>query len=387
MALCCPSARDAARAHLVDSTMFWSPQGAGVQRYLLTKRAWMAARTHWRHTIVAPGVQGAGFLDCGGVPLPMSGGYRVVLRRALAAGRLRSLVPDLIEVADPYRLAWAALDVGQEMGVPCVAFCHSNAAALAQRLVESAGLRAGWARRAASRYLARLYAQFDLVLASSHAMVEELRGLGVACAVQYQPLGVETAVFHPGRRDPAWRQSLGIPSGARLLLYAGRFAPEKNLAVLERAVQLLGAPYVLLAVGHGPRPPAGARVRVLPHVDDPAALARIMASVDAFVHAGDQETFGLAALEAMACGTPVVLRDAAGLGELVRGHAGIAVPSADPQVWAEAVGALFDSARDARVEAARARALSLDWARVFPALLRRYALVLQRRELCTIQLP
>ena len=57
---------------------------------------------------------------------------------------------------------------------------------------------------------------------------------------------------------------------------------------------------MLLACGAGPRPPSGDRVLVHPFVADPMALARILASADAFVHAGDQETFGLSVLEAMA---------------------------------------------------------------------------------------
>ena len=56
--------------HLLDSTMFWSAAGGGVRRYLLTKRAWLARENGWQHSIVAPGVRGPGFVDCGGWPLP-----------------------------------------------------------------------------------------------------------------------------------------------------------------------------------------------------------------------------------------------------------------------------------------------------------------------------
>src|SRR6478735_8467831 len=57
--------------HLLDSTMFWSAAGGGVRRYLLTKRAWLARENGWQHSIVAPGVRGPGFFDCGGWPLPL----------------------------------------------------------------------------------------------------------------------------------------------------------------------------------------------------------------------------------------------------------------------------------------------------------------------------
>lgn len=358
------------RPHLVDTTMFWSASGGGVRRYLQIKRAWLMQHAGWRHTIVAPGALGLGLADCGGLGLPFSGGYRLPLRRGQSANLIERQAPDLIEVGDPYRLAWSALDAGQRLGVPTVAFCHSNIAALAARLAGS-GWRARAAHRMAGAYLARTYRQFDLVLAPSEAMVRELRQLGVD-RVERQALGVDTGVFHPGRRDPDLRRHLRLPEDSRLLLYVGRFAPEKNLPLLVDAVTRLGPRYFLLAVGSGPLPPKGPRVRVLGHEALDTLLARLVASVDAFVHAGDQETYGLAVLEAMASGIPVVARDAAGLGELLAGGTGIAVPSAKPADWAEAIAEIFTAPQGEMVALARARALALDWKVIMPGMLRRY---------------
>jgi alpha-1,6-mannosyltransferase len=105
--------RGEAPLHLVDTTMFWSSHGGGVRRYLLAKRAQLTREGHWRHTLVAPGAQGDGMVDCGGVPLPFSGGYRVPWRRAAAARLIASQRPDVIEAGDPYRLAWAAIDAAR----------------------------------------------------------------------------------------------------------------------------------------------------------------------------------------------------------------------------------------------------------------------------------
>ena len=232
------------------------------------------------------------------LPLPGSGGYRLPLRRRAIADRLVALEPDLIEAGDPYAIAWAAVDAARRRGAPAVAYCHSNLEAMA-RLV--AGPRfAGVAGRAARAYARRVYGRFDAVLAPSASMRRHLLDWGIRDAA-CQPLGVDTAVFHPSRADPAWRDRHGVAATDRLLVYAGRFAAEKNLDVLAAAVDRLGAPYTLLAIGAGPRPPSGRRVRVVPFVAGPEALATALASADAFVHAGDQETFGLSALEAMAC--------------------------------------------------------------------------------------
>ena len=367
--------------HVVDATMFWSATGGGVRRYLLTKHDWLARRAGWRHTIAVPGDSAApGRATLPSLPLPGSGGYRLPLRRGAIARVLRDLGPDLIEAGDPYRVAWGALDAARALAIPAVATCHSNLEAMA-RLAGGARLGSGLARLA-RRYLRHLYAGFDLVLAPSRSMRDHLLDWGVA-RVALQPLGVDTATFHPGRTHPGWRASLGLDEKARVLVYAGRFAAEKHLDVLADAVARLGPPHVLLAIGAGLMPPSGERVLVLPFIAEPARLASILADASAFVHAGDQETFGLSALEAMACGTPVVLRKAEGLAELAEGGAGLAVERGDGAAFAEAIAALLAGDREAQRRAARARAAESDWERVLPGLLEHYRRLLGREAAAT----
>ena len=363
--------------HIVDATMFWSATGGGVRRYLLAKHAWLARQAGWRHTIAVPGSDrrdGRAVLPS--MPLPGSGGYRLPLGRAAIARVLCDLRPDLVEAGDPYRVAWGALDAAGSLDIPAVATCHSNIEALA-RLVGGRVFGAT-AARTARRYAGRVYSGFDLVLAPSRSMARHLADWGVA-RVAWQPLGVDTAAFHPSHASPSWRIEHGIADDARVLIYAGRFAPEKNLDVLADAVSRLGAPYLFVAIGAGPSPPrAGDRVRVLPFVDGVAALATALASADAFVHAGDQETFGLSALEAMACGTPVVVRNAEGLAELADGGAGRGVDAGTGAAFAEAIAALFEGDPAVQRKAARARAEASDWEQVLPGLLGHYRRLIGR---------
>jgi alpha-1,6-mannosyltransferase len=116
---------------------------------------------------MAPGVQGPDHLDCGGLVLPATGGFRVVTRRRQPAALIEQARPDIIEAADPYLLGWSVLDAASRLRVPAVAFCHSNLPAMAARLADGAqSWRGRWAARWTSRYLVRLYQGYDLVLAT-----------------------------------------------------------------------------------------------------------------------------------------------------------------------------------------------------------------------------
>jgi alpha-1,6-mannosyltransferase len=369
--------------HLLDVSMFWGPTG-GVRRVLTAKHDRLRS-LGWRHTVIAPGAAGPGLLDCGGLPLPYSGGYRMVMGRGRALRQMAFVGPDIIESADPYVLAWASLAAAERLQVPAVAFCHSNLPELAARFAggpQRARLSDA-AERWARRYLVNLYRHFDLVMAPSAGMAQRLQAWGVP-RVTVQPLGVDCSVFTPCAQDPAWRARFclehGLAPDTRLLIYTGRFALEKNLQLLADAVALLGSGHVLLVVGDGPVPPVGEQVLVLPPEHDCQQLARIVASCDAYVHAGDQETFGLGVLEAMACGTPVVVASTGGLAELAH-EAGLLVDRPRAGSWAEAMDASLGCNNAAWRRAALARAQAQDWPRVLAQMTRRYAALIGRPAL------
>src|SRR3569832_2121490 len=136
-------------------------------------------------------------------------------------------------------------------------------------------------------------------------MEDKLRAFGES-RVEQQNLGVDIHLFNPRWRDESLRGELGLPRETRLLIYAGRIAREKTLPVLMEAMQGLGPRYHLLVVGGGARPRPLPNVSFFPFLAAAPPPARLLASCDALVHAGDQETFGLVVLEAMACGLPVI---------------------------------------------------------------------------------
>jgi alpha-1,6-mannosyltransferase len=260
--------------------------------------------------------------------------------------------------------------------IPAVAFYHSDLPRLVQPRLGR------WIARGTCRYLANLYRQFDLVLAPSRVMVEQLAEIGVHGAV-HQPLGIDSDVFRPEREGERLRETLrehlGLDPDTRLLIYAGRFTPEKKLHLLVEAVRKLGERYHLILVGAGSdqellRAP---NVSIVPFKRDQRALARLLASCDVLVHPGDCETFGLIVLEAMACGLPVVGTNSGGVAELVDRETGILAEPNKVDSLAGAIEAIYFRDMARMGQAARRKAAGrYDWNRILPQVLGRYDILL-----------
>lgn len=359
--------------HLVDVTLFFAPTSGGVRRYLIAKHDWLTRHARLKHTVLVPGPRDTGlpydFMQFASPAIPFGRGYRLPLRMREFRQKLARLTPDLIEVGDPYHLAQHSLRVARERGIPAIAFCHSDVVTLAASIMGPPG------GRAARRYLADLYARFDMVLAPSAIVAGRLAHNGIR-GVEVQPLGVDVATFHPGARDPGLRELLGIPASARVLVFAGRLSPEKHVGDLVEAARRLGNRYHLLLVGGGSTTPRAPNVTHLEYQQDNRQVARLLASCDAFVHAGDQETFGLVVLEAMACGLPVVAAHAGALPELVDASVGATFTPRDAGDLARKVVSLFEGDHEALGRVARRRAEGYSWDSVFTRMLGRYTRLL-----------
>lgn len=364
--------------HLVDITMFYAAEGNGVSTYLNAKARWLARHSRVRHTILSPNVDSGGeapaLVRVPAVALPGINGFRMPTSVRAPARLLHQARPDLIEVGDAGHSAWAALRLRRRLGVPAIAFYHSDL----PRLVRP---RFGQtAEQATCKYLAHLYRQFDLVLAPSRAMVEQLHEIGVPDA-RHQPLGIDSSVFDPRRRVETLRAHLRLPANARLLVYAGRFTPEKKLHLLIDAVRKLGRPYHLLMIGGGAELPRYPQITYIPFKRNQRQLARLLASCDVLVHPGDCETFGLIVLEAMACGLPVVATSGGGVAELVDDRTGILAAPNSVDSLAGAIEAVYArKLAELGANARRKAAEYYDWNEILPQVMRRYQAVLGTRE-------
>lgn len=324
--------------HIADITMFYAPASGGVRTYLDAKHHRLDAMPGVRHSLLIPGASAThndGIYHVPAPPLPFGKGYRFPVRLAPWCNVLRTLQPDLIEVGDPYLTAWAALEARRQLDVPVIGFYHSDLPLLVSNRMGN------WFTPNVEAYVSKLYGNFDRVLAPSQVMADKLRRLGVK-EVHVQRLGVDLNMFNPSHRDSQLRARLGIPDTTRLLIFAGRGSREKNLPVLLDCMRHLGNRYHLLLVGSSM--PAGVpdNVSVINQFCPPQEVAGLLASADLLVHAGDQETFGLVILEAMASGTPVVAVNAGAFGEIVSEACGRLCPPNDGKAMASAVQGIFD---------------------------------------------
>ncbi|MET0295332.1 MAG: glycosyltransferase [Phenylobacterium sp.] len=357
---------------LLDATMMFAPRSGGVKRYLLEKRAWLERRRpDIEHTLVVPGretrLDGPGLVTVAAARLPFGDGYRMPASLAKWETVIRMLEPDVIEAGDIFVPGHAALEAGDALGVPVVGFCHTDAAALA-------ALHFGeWAEGVALKHWSNIYQRFDKVVAPSGHMAGRLADAGVA-DVAVQPLGVDLENFHPGRADrDRLRRRLGVSADTRLLVFAGRPAREKNIESMVCAVERLGDPYRLVLIGAGKEVRYSPRVICLDYEREPARLAGVIASCDAFLHANENEPFGLVVLEALAAGVPVVGPSRGGAAELFDEAVGQKAHTCDPEGLAEAIDALFARDLEALSAAARRRAEQRHgWDTTFEGLTRLY---------------
>ena len=192
----------------------------------------------------------------------------------------------------------------------------------------------------------------DGVTAVSEYLKRETAELGdITADIEVIPNFIDTARFRPMQKDH-FKQAL-CPNGEKLLVHVSNFRPVKRaIDVVEIFYQIheLGYGVKLLMVGDGPdRAAAEHRARELGVEADVRFLGKqdpveeILSIADVFLMPSGSETFGLAALEAMSCGVPVVVSDIGGLPELViNGESGYLCELGDLEAFTRAVRRLLD---------------------------------------------
>ena len=297
-----------------------------------------------------------------GPEIPGTGGYRVLARRAPVEALLADLAPDRLEVCDRTTLRWTG-EWARRHRVPAVMVSHESA----DGVMGAWGVPSAAVRRAADALNRRTAYAYTRVVCTTAWAAAEFERIGARNVVR-APLGVDLTAWHPHHHDPAVRERYGAGAGV-LLVLCSRLSPEKRPDdALEALAGLrgMGVDARLVVAGEGPlraRLATRARSARLPvtflgHVAGRADLAALLATADVVLAPGPVETFGLAALEALACGTPVVASARSALPALI-GPAGAF--AGRPGEYAGAVQRVLAVPAATRRARARGRAELYPW--------------------------
>lgn len=277
-------------------------------------------------------------------------------------------------------------DAGVTLHRADVMLCHTLSSRWGELPVEvwhEPGLR-GRHATAATRFKARLevrqFREARAVLANSWRTAEDLAGRGVALErVAVLPFGVDSERFRPptAAERVAARAAFGIQPDAFVAVFVGAHGPRKGLPQALEALAGAGAGEVLLVVGEhrGGQWKRYAEERALPAVM-PGKIVdarRAYWAGDLLVYPSAYDAFGMAVLEAMACGLPVVVSREAGSHEIVR-DAGFVLAEQTPRALRSAIDALRTDGARRRSMARRARdiASSRTWDKAGALLLDTY---------------
>ena len=313
---------------------------------------------------LADGAEGVEEMLSRGIPLPRYANLQLGLpARKVLLRRWSVQRPDVVQVVTEGPLGWSALTAARKLRLPVISEFHTNF----HRYSGHYGV--GWLKRPIAAYLRKFHNRADLTLVPTRALCGELAEQGIA-RVDVVSRGVDTALFDPARRSASLRRSWGLEEDDLAVVYVGRIAPEKNLALLEKAFDAIRARQPrarLILVGSGPAAQALQARQPAAVFCGPRSgpfLAEHYASGDLFLFPSLTETYGNVVAEALASGLPVVAYRDAAARELIEHqvHGWLAEPGDEAAFVAGAVALAEAPELRARQRlSARERVASLAW--------------------------
>jgi len=302
-----------------------------------------------------------------GVVVPFTGGYRIILRRGVVRNELARFNPDVLELSDRTTLLKIARWAGNR-GIQTSFFAHERL----DGVINAFAPGIPWKSKLIRYWNTKTLNSVDCVVATTDFAAHEFRELlandsSLENRLVKVPLGVDLHRF----------QSIVATAGDSLdeesdyVLACTRFSKEKDpefLLEIARELKSSGTNCRLVLAGDGPLR-AGLQqqaeteqlpIEFLGFISDKAKLANLMAGASCFLAVGPIETFGLAALESLACGTYVLCRDSSAISEVISPTCGNALPR-DAKLWSQKIESVLgmDSAKVSNQ--ARLRAEEFGW--------------------------
>jgi len=315
--------------------------------------------------------------------IPFSGGYRIILNTRAVMGILKDFEPDVLEVSDRTTLLrvarWA-----RRREIPTVFFAHERV----DGVVRAFGNFIPYKDFLIRRWNSFTSKSVDRIVATTNFAAGEFIELGMEINNSHSsklvsiPLGVDLEAFDPSNRFSTSESVTNLPE--QFIFACTRLSKEKDpffLIEIARSLSNLGLDIPLIIAGSGPLEKKMARVIdeenlnvvLLGFVADKEFLGNLMSRATCFLAVGPIETFGLAALESLASGTPVICRSEAAISEIICRNSGSAI-SRNTQLWCERILDFTYIDRETLRSHARARAEVFSWERSADMLLDLYVL-------------
>jgi phosphatidylinositol alpha 1,6-mannosyltransferase len=230
---------------------------------------------------------------------------------------LEGFAPNIVHISSPDRVSRQAAKWARDRKLPVLCSVHTRFEtyfryynmSFVEPLVEA--------------WLRKLYRKCDALVAPSESFAQVLREQRMNYDIDIWSRGVDREIFHPSRRDLAWRRAQGLQDDLPVIGFLGRLVMEKGLDVFSDAIDAINrrkVPHQVMVIGEGPargwfesRLPGAAFVGFQGGAD----LGRAVASIDMLFNPSVTETFGNVTLEAMACAMPVIAAKATGSQSLV----------------------------------------------------------------------
>ncbi len=302
------------------------------------------------------------------IPLPLRSDFRLPVRLGGRVGRdLAAFAPNVVHVSSPDPAAHRAVSWARARRIPVLASVHTRFDTYPRYY------NMAWLEPIAAAILRRFYRRCNALVAPSESFAQLLRYQRMNYDISLWSRGVDRTIFHPDRRDLAWRRGLGIADNEVVIGFVGRLVMEKGLDVFADSIDELamrGIAHRVLVVGDGlARDWFEARLpeAVFTGFQSGADLGRAVASMDVLFNPSVTETFGNVTLEAMASRLPVVAAEATGSESLVDNHhSGRLVRPGAIHAFAEALRSYITDAdlRRRHGEAGELRARDFSWDRI-----------------------
>jgi len=310
--------------------------------------------------------------------IPFSGGYRIILRTKHVMRRIEDFRPDIIEISDRTTLLkvarWAKVQ-----RIPTTFFAHERVDGIVQSFAKFLPFK----EKLVTRWNSITRDSVGRIVATTNYAAQEFCQLGLQvestpkAKLVSVPLGVDLDKFAP-------IQLTEEKSGEEenFLFACTRLSKEKDplfLLEIAQALKARGSHIPLYIAGSGPLEKKmqnyidehELNVRLLGFITDKEVLSQLMGSASVFLAVGPIETFGLAALETLATGTPVICRREAAISEIVSWDSGRALTRSST-AWVEAIDEFMSLDRESTQTCARARAEKFTWKKTADQLLSLY---------------